>query len=79
MLGAHTIHPRSSLASTPLGGTLHRRTAGVPLATRREGVGTMRRAYHEALEILLGSWVTEKRSIHHEKETEHGTGAGTAI
>jgi AcrR family transcriptional regulator len=26
---------------------------GVPLATRREGVRTIRRAYHEALEVLL--------------------------
>ena len=52
---------------------------GVPLATRREGVHTIRRAYHEALEVLLGSWRTEKRSIHHEKETEHGTGAGAAL
>ena len=52
---------------------------GVPLATRREGVHTIRRAYHEALEVLLGRWRTEKRSIHHEKDTERGTGAGSAI
>src|SRR5215471_13123263 len=52
---------------------------GVPLATRREGVHTIRRAYHEALEILLGSWRTEKRSIHHEEETERGTGTGATI
>jgi len=52
---------------------------GVPLATRREGVRTIRRAYHEALEVLLGSWRTEKRGIHHEEETEHGTGAGSAL
>ena len=52
---------------------------GVPLATRREGVRTIRRAYHEALEVLLGRWRTEKSSIHHEKETERGTGAGSAL
>jgi hypothetical protein len=52
---------------------------GVPLATRREGVRTIRRAYHEALEVLLGSWRMEKRSIHHEKDTERGTGTGSAI
>ena len=34
---------------------------GVPLATRREGIRTIRRAYHEALEVLLGRWRTEKR------------------
>ncbi|MGO8948652.1 MAG: TetR/AcrR family transcriptional regulator [Ktedonobacterales bacterium] len=33
---------------------------GVPLATRREGVRTIRHAYHEALEVLLGSWRTEE-------------------
>jgi AcrR family transcriptional regulator len=32
---------------------------GVPLATRREGIGTIRRAYHEALEVLLRSWRSE--------------------
>jgi AcrR family transcriptional regulator len=52
---------------------------GVPLATRREGVRTIRRAYHEALEVLLGSWRTEKRSTRHEEDTERGTGAGSAI
>ena len=52
---------------------------GVPLATRREGVNTIRRAYHEALEVLLGSWRTEKRSIRYEEDTERGTGAGSAI
>jgi hypothetical protein len=34
---------------------------GVPLATRREGVHTIRRAYHEALEVLLGKWRTKER------------------
>jgi len=52
---------------------------GVPLATRREGVRTIRRAYHEALEVLLGRWRTEKRSIGYEEDTERGTGAGSAI
>jgi AcrR family transcriptional regulator len=52
---------------------------GVPLATRREGVRTIRRAYHEALEVLLGSWRTEKRGTRHEEDTERGTGAGSAI
>jgi AcrR family transcriptional regulator len=52
---------------------------GVPLATRREGVRTIRRAYHEALDVLLGRWRTEKRSIHYEEDTERGTGAGSAI
>lgn len=52
---------------------------GVPLATRREGVHTIRRAYHEALEVLLGRWRTEKRSTRHEEETEPGTGTGSAI
>jgi AcrR family transcriptional regulator len=52
---------------------------GVPLATRREGVRTIRRAYHEALDVLLGSWRTEKRSTRHEEDTERGTGAGSAI
>ena len=33
---------------------------GVPLATRREGIRTIHRAYHEALEVLLGSWRTEQ-------------------
>jgi AcrR family transcriptional regulator len=33
---------------------------GVPLATRREGIVAIRRAYHEALEILLGRWRTEE-------------------
>lgn len=46
---------------------------GVPLATRREGVRNIRRAYHEALNVLLGRWRTEKRSIHHEKDTEDST------
>jgi AcrR family transcriptional regulator len=52
---------------------------GVPLATRREGARTIRRAYHEALEVLLGSWRTEKRGIRYEEETGRGTGAGSAI
>jgi AcrR family transcriptional regulator len=52
---------------------------GVPLATRREGVGTIRLAYHEALEVLLGSWRTEKRSMHYEEETERGTSTGTRL
>ncbi len=52
---------------------------GVPLATRREGVHTIRRAYHEALEVLLKSLRTEKRSTRHEEDTERGTGAGSAI
>jgi AcrR family transcriptional regulator len=52
---------------------------GVPLATRREGVRTIRRAYHEALEVLLGRWRTEKRGIRYEEETERGTGAGATI
>jgi AcrR family transcriptional regulator len=52
---------------------------GVPLATRREGVRTIRRAYHEALEVLLGRWRTEKRNIRYEEDTERGTGAGSAI
>jgi AcrR family transcriptional regulator len=34
---------------------------GVPLATRREGIHTIRRAYHQALEVLLGSWRTESK------------------
>jgi AcrR family transcriptional regulator len=51
---------------------------GVPLATRREGVRAIRRAYHEALEVLLGRWRTEKRG-NDEEETELGTGAGSAI
>ncbi len=52
---------------------------GVPLATRREGVRTIRRAYQEALEVLLGRWRTEKRSIGYEEDTERGTSAGSAI
>ena len=52
---------------------------GVPLATRREGVRTIRRAYHEALDVLLGRWRTEKRGTRHEEDTESGTGAGSAI
>ena len=52
---------------------------GVPLATRREGVHTIRSAYHEALEVLLKSWRTEKGGTHHEEDTERGTGAGEAI
>ena len=52
---------------------------GVPLATRREGVRAIRRAYHEALDVLLGSWRTEKRGTRHEEDTERGTGAGSAI
>ena len=52
---------------------------GVPLATRREGVSTIRRAYHEALEVLLGRWRAEKRSMSHEEDTGRGTGAGSAI
>lgn len=52
---------------------------GVPLATRREGVSTIRRAYHEALDVLLKSLRTEKRSTHHEEDTERGTSAGSAI
>lgn len=52
---------------------------GVPLATRREGVRTIRRAYHEALEVLLGRWRTEKRGIRYEEETERGTDAGSAL
>ena len=52
---------------------------GVPLATRREGVLTIRRAYHEALDILLESWRTEKRGTDHEEDTERGTGAGSAL
>jgi hypothetical protein len=43
---------------------------GVPLATRREGVRTIRRAYHEVLDVLLGSWRTEKRGTRHEEDTE---------
>ena len=52
---------------------------GVPLATRREGVHAIRHAYHEALEVFLRSWRTEKRGIRHEEDTERGTGAGSAI
>jgi AcrR family transcriptional regulator len=52
---------------------------GVPLATRREGVRTIRRAYHEALDVLLGSWRTEKKGTRQEEDTESGTGAGSAI
>ena len=52
---------------------------GVPLATRREGVHTIRSAYHEALEVLLKSWRTEKRSTRYEEDTERGTGAGSAL
>jgi len=52
---------------------------GVPLATRREGVRTIRRAYHEALDVLLKSLRTEKRGTRHEEDTERGTGAGSAI
>ena len=52
---------------------------GVPLATRREGVRTIRRAYYEALEVLLGRWRTEKRSNRDEEDTERGTGAGSAM
>jgi AcrR family transcriptional regulator len=52
---------------------------GVPLATRREGVHTIRSAYHEALEVLLKSWRTEKRSTCYEKDTERGTGTGSPL
>ncbi len=52
---------------------------GVPLATRHEGVHTIRRAYRVALEVLLGSWRTEKRSIHYEEDTECGTGTEGTI
>ena len=52
---------------------------GVPLATRREGIRTIHRAYHEALEVLLGRWRTEKRGIQHEKDTECGTSARATI
>jgi hypothetical protein len=43
---------------------------GVPLATRREGIHTIRRAYHEALDVLLGNWRTEKKGTRHEEDTE---------
>jgi AcrR family transcriptional regulator len=52
---------------------------GVPLATRREDVRIIRRAYHEALEVLLRSRRTEKKGIRNEEDTERGTGAGSAI
>lgn len=50
---------------------------GVPLATRREGVHTVRRAYrayHEVLDVLLASLKQEERSETHEENTEHRTG-----
>jgi AcrR family transcriptional regulator len=52
---------------------------GVPLATRREGVRAIRRAYHEVLDVLLGSRRTEKRGIRYEEDTESGTGTGSAL
>jgi hypothetical protein len=52
---------------------------GVPLATRREGVHTIRQAYHEALELLLRSWRREMSSTPHEAETERKTDTSSAI
>jgi len=52
---------------------------GVPLATRREGVHIIRISYHKALEVLLESWRTEKRSTRYEEDTERGTGAESAL
>lgn len=48
---------------------------GVPLATRREGVHTVRRAYHEVLDVLLASLRKEEESKKHEEDTENRTGA----
>ena len=48
---------------------------GVPLATRREGVRTVRRAYHKALDILLASLKKEERRNTNEEDTESRTGA----
>jgi AcrR family transcriptional regulator len=47
---------------------------GVPLATRREGVHTVRRAYHEVLDVLFTSLEQEEGSKTHEENTEHRTG-----
>jgi AcrR family transcriptional regulator len=41
---------------------------GIPLAIRREGVSTVRRAYHEALDILLASLKKEERRNTHEED-----------
>jgi AcrR family transcriptional regulator len=46
---------------------------GVPLATRREGVHTVRRAYHEVLDVLLANLKQEEGSKTHEENTEHRT------
>ena len=48
---------------------------GVPLATRREGVLTVRRAYHEVLAVLLAGLKQEEKSKTHEEDTENRTGA----
>jgi AcrR family transcriptional regulator len=48
---------------------------GVPLATRLEGVHTIRRAYHEVLDVLLASLRKEEKSKTHEEDTENRRGA----
>ena len=47
---------------------------GVPLATRRKGVHTVRHAYHEVLDVLLAGLKQEEKSKTHEEETEQRTG-----
>ncbi len=47
---------------------------GVPLATRREGVHTVRHAYHEVLDVLLAGLKQEEKNKAHEEETEQRTG-----
>lgn len=52
---------------------------GVPLATRREGIRSIRRTYHEALDVLLERWRAEKRDTRHEEDAERGADARSAI
>lgn len=69
----------SSLSTEALALLLKTIFYGVPLANRRESIHSIRRAYHEVLDVLLGSWRTEKKGTRYEEETESGTGAGSAI
>ena len=65
----------SSLATEAVALLLKTIFYGVPLATRREGVRTVRRAYHKALDILLASLKKEERRNTNEEDTESRTGA----
>jgi AcrR family transcriptional regulator len=47
---------------------------GVPLATRREGVHTVRITYHEVLDVLLAGLKQEEKSKTHGEGTKNKTG-----